>query len=1261
MPDDAPDSFAHNPADVAPMRAGGRATEAGMAFQAEVGTWIAAHILARLPVGGRFGINNVALPTAIRLETGTGLDDIEVSQSDAGTIHVQCKTSATLATGEKAPLTKTVGQLAGFVADSKNGVGLPDLTTTVAVLAVRFDAPATLDRLESGLRAFGLGGTWSTTVPQRNKGEQAALTAFSTIAVPAWTSYRGSPPVDADLVDMARIFRVARFAMDEGHTDWREASHILGRRVFGDEASGDAPLRDLKAIIRDLIATGASADRPGLLRALRLRGHIDIASPDFAADIARLNDATQSELDRLALHTRLPIGGGVALARESDAPMDRAIATGSLLIIGEPGAGKTGALVAAASRRIAAGDAVLFLSVDRFPGVAINAHLQSELGLAHPLFDVLAAYPGSGSKILIIDALDAARGGPAEAVFASLIEAVRSHLADWTVVASIRTFDLRNGRRYRAAMIGAPPDLAFAEPGLANVRHFLVPRLGDADLARLASASVPLAALLGVAPPPLHALLHNIFNLSLAAQLLEDGASASSFGAIRSQSGLIDAYEDERLATTPLQQAASAAVSEMASRGRLAVRKVLVRHGALDAVIQAGVLAEAGDLVSFTHHVLFDHVAGRFYLEWDDSSRLIAQISGNASRALLLAPALRFAIERLWRSDQPGRRATWAQIAAIFAATDIDSVVANVALRTAVENVETHADVEGLALRIAANPDAPGLANLLSRLSRFVGIEIDTAGAVDADHALAWASLAAAAVASATRALSDAARFLLHALFEKADFADPALLTAFGAAARGLLGLAWASDPPMASTVNNAIRFVGKSFASEPAASRALLDQILRDPHFSAHADKEATWLTEQIMPIARSDPDFAVEIYRTIFTQKITDDGTSWFGGAPSRILPLSSNRRQDYEHCRYSLGCAMPEFLALSVPHAMRAIIEAKLGKRLGDGYAQGDSIAVTMADGASFALAERDYGDEAWDEPDEDRPVQDDDMAAHLVAFLRAATTGQFGQSIAAAATGSSSGSIWSRLLGVGAERVAEVGELLWHYATQPELLRHPDTLRDAVRFVATAYPLQDEATRATFEREMLSFNGFEDDYERNFWRTTVLGRLLRLIPVALLATPEMLAMRDELEAAEALEPNEPLSSFKVSWGEHGDYNRERLRHDGVDVDAGPDAIVLTASDALWDLVRTASPTSKVASLSTLWSDTLALLALLDEHGDTLNHNVSRPAWGHIANAAERVAESPIYMPGEGGLPRLDTLMALLDRLSESPFPEAREADA
>ena len=78
------------------MQAGGRATEGGMDFQAEVGTWLAAHILARLPVGGRFGLPNTALPTAIRLETGEGLDDILVTQDDGFQIDLQSKTNASL-------------------------------------------------------------------------------------------------------------------------------------------------------------------------------------------------------------------------------------------------------------------------------------------------------------------------------------------------------------------------------------------------------------------------------------------------------------------------------------------------------------------------------------------------------------------------------------------------------------------------------------------------------------------------------------------------------------------------------------------------------------------------------------------------------------------------------------------------------------------------------------------------------------------------------------------------------------------------------------------------------------------------------------------------------------------------------------------------------------------------------------------------------------------------------------------------------------
>lgn len=123
---------------------------------------------------------------AIRLETGADLDDIEVSQSDGGALHVQNKTSATLATGDKAPLAKTGAQLADWMSKAKVSGTAPDPTRNAAVLAVRTNAARTLDDLEAGCRAFDLGGEWAITMAERNSAQRTALSALETVVTAAW-------------------------------------------------------------------------------------------------------------------------------------------------------------------------------------------------------------------------------------------------------------------------------------------------------------------------------------------------------------------------------------------------------------------------------------------------------------------------------------------------------------------------------------------------------------------------------------------------------------------------------------------------------------------------------------------------------------------------------------------------------------------------------------------------------------------------------------------------------------------------------------------------------------------------------------------------------------------------------------------------------------------------------------------------------------------------------------------------------------------
>lgn len=211
---------------------------------------------------------------------------------------------------------------------------------------------------------------------------------------------------------------------------------------------------------------------------------------------------------------------------------------------------------------------------------------------------------------------------------------------------------------------------------------------------------------------------------------------------------------------------------------------------------------------------------------------------------------------------------------------------------------------------------------------------------------------------------------------------------------------------------------------------------------------------------------------------------------------------------------------------------------------------------------------------------------------------------------------------------------------------------------MRFVVAAWPSRAPEEKERFETMWLDDTRHPDEQRKKRWRR-ILGRLLALISEEEFVLDATRDLRRQMEKDGELEENRPIRSSRFSWGEHEDWEMEHLRRAGVHMDTGPNRMVLDAANALDAKYKATPGDSEAAALAELWSDAMALMAVVDENPG-LHGQVDRSAWGHIANAAERVASSPNYAPGADGLPDLDATFAVLDRLTSSGYPEPRETE-
>ena len=911
----------------------------GADYQARVSAWVAAHMLAEEDVEPPFGLN--APVASIACEASEPVDDLIVSTDAGCTAYVQAKRNVSLSkarchSGRLAPLASAVDQFVRqFVLGRTSSEGVEDLADTTHdrfVLAVGSGTPQTIRvTLREALEHVRVYSGHDLAGDGRSKERKKALNVIVEHVQASWREETGFDPEDHDIRALLNLVHVVTIDVGKNEREEQAAKNMLRQSVLKSPDQAGAAWSVLISESLHLIRMQGHVDRAASLEVLNSAGLAVRAPRSYRDDIQRLRDHSDRVTRSLAEHASIQLGNfDLRIQRPYVSLLKETAETGSVLVVGEPGVGKSGVLHSLVEALHEEERDVIVLTPQQLPILSPDG-LRNELRLEHDPIDVLANWPGTRTAFLIIDALDAARTEPATAALRNLIREVGQCGNRWNVVASIREYDARYSRDLIKMFKGTPPDgpvPALAGELFAKMCHIVVGRLTDSELQQISERGTPqLAWFLESAPAAVAELLQTPFNLRLAAELLGGETDPRAIQDVRTQLELLDLYWQERVlgGTKSSRDVVLRKAVEVMSRKRvLHVDRDLVETGVMEGNYVSDLLSEQvliewkprpddpprRSTLAFAHHVLFDFAVAQLLLR-RDASRVAPFLAEDPAFVLLGRPSLVMHFHYLWGLASPGstKDEFWETVLAVCGQDDIPAIGKLIGPSVAAEIGVEIREFEPL-LKALGNADDLVRASGENALEYCVRALRKERGS-QPEAASLFCDLAERLSNSFTSRSSYPTSWLLADLVARLDQLSPTQVKRVGTISRCLLTFAWAQSQRHHRLVARAIQFVCRTFATDIGLSSDLLRRAIEPNHFVRYGSEELRVLADKVPSITPYNPGLVKDIYRIAFEYEETSDAPTHLGGV---VLTLISNRRQDYQAGLFQLVQAYPEFLRIA-----------------------------------------------------------------------------------------------------------------------------------------------------------------------------------------------------------------------------------------------------------------------------------------------------------------------------------------------------------
>ena len=597
--------------------------------------------------------------------------------------------------------------------------------------------------------------------------------------------------------------------------------------------------------------------------------------------------------------------------------------------------------------------------------------------------------------------------------------------------------------------------------------------------------------------------------------------------------------------------------------------------------------------VKFSHNILFDFAVATLLIA-DDPGEIAAFLSVDPARPLFLRPSLVYHFE-----DQFHRRPKrfWESYFSLcVSGTPAMTPVTRLILPTVlVSEGRTWSDFTPL-LEALVERRQEGISATSYFLQALRAVAFDSSQTVPARKYALWSEL-----------LREISQRIAHPFAWDVGWINNQILTneekgrcstdvvgTCNIVARALLTWCWEKRQYDGKDWNYriasawAIPQICRSYGAAIEESRAAIQQVLsliNEPDFPIDL---VYAVCSNIEPVVNAEPGFAGQIYRKVFGYCEESEERTQIGGP---VLPMFSDRRQDYDMCMYNLLEAFPHYVEIAPEEAISAGMAALEASILQDHVAPYLNPGIALKDlYETFLFQEREAtyiqdGSHIWDRgsyPDSELKIAHE-IDILLVHLADTASRADFERAFNAYIDGARIAFFWKRLLETGCERPEFFARYLHDLSLAYPILLGADTTFISGKFIEIAFPFWSSEQRRQVEEVILAIPEQKRDVEdpKAYLRRRR-NRLLGCIPEAFIQTPKGSALRRELDNGDAPLRNEPLVTFESTQTPISD--SQFLKHQGAQIETPKNAKLreLTESlDRLASQIGERAPTEEEAS--------------------------------------------------------------------------------